>query len=369
MSVHTRLPFVDLHPAEDAQDVRAAIDRVIASGWYVLGPEVEQFETEFAAACSAPFAVGVASGTDAITLALRALDIGEGDEVLVPAMTAPFTALAVIAAGAQPVFVDVEPRTLTIDVDACANALTEKTQAIIPVHLYGQPANMDAVRGLAAAMSLAIIEDCCQAHLATEQGVPVGVRSDAAAFSFYPTKNLGCLGDGGAVTTNNAALAERIRRLRNGGQAERYRHVEPGVNSRLDELQAAILRARLPRLRAWTKRRRQLAALYRRELPSSVQTIEERDPGHVYHLFPVRVPNRDGLRSHLAAAGIETLVHYPIPLNELPAFADCESAPCPVAADAARTLLSLPLHPRLADADITEVARAVGTFVKGSGPA
>lgn len=369
MSVHTRLPFVDLHPAEDAQDVRAAIDRVVASGWYVLGPEVEQFETEFAAACGARFAVGVASGTDAIALALRALDIGPGDQVLVPALTAPFTALAVIAAGAQPVFVDVEPRTLTIDVDACANAITPSTQAIVPVHLYGQPADMEPLRRLAKRMSLAIVEDCCQAHLATDNGEPVGTRADAAAFSFYPTKNLACLGDGGAVTTNDAAMAERIRRLRNGGQAERYRHVEPGVNSRLDELQAAIVRARLPHLQRWTKRRRALAAIYRRELPQSVQTIEERDAGHVYHLFPVRVRDRDRLRAHLAAAGIETLVHYPMALPELPAFTVFTSPPSPVASAAARTLLSLPLHPRLADADVTDVARAVGTFVKGSGPA
>jgi dTDP-4-amino-4,6-dideoxygalactose transaminase len=369
VSIHTRLPFVDLHPADDAVDVRAAIDRVIASGWYVLGPEVEQFETEFAAACGARFAIGVASGTDAIALALRALNIGHGDDVLVPAMTAAFTGLAVVAAGARPVFVDVDPRTLTIDVDACAQAITPDTRAIVPVHLYGQPADMDAVSRVAERHSLAIVEDCCQAHLATEHGVPVGTRAQAAAFSFYPTKNLGCLGDGGAVTTSDASLADRIRRLRNGGQAERYRHVELGVNSRLDELQAAILRARLPHLPRWTRRRRELAAVYRRELPSSVQTIDERDAGHVYHLFPVRVPSRDRLREHLAAAGIETLVHYPIPLTELPAFADCPSMPCPVAADASRTLLSLPLHPRLADDDAIAVARAVGTFVKGSGPA
>jgi dTDP-3-amino-3,4,6-trideoxy-alpha-D-glucose transaminase len=369
VSVHTRLPFVDLHPADDAPDVRAAIDRVIASGWYVLGPEVEQFETEFAAACGARLAIGVASGTDAIALALRALSIGQGDEVLVPAMTAAFTALAVVAAGAQPVFVDVDARTLTIDAAACEPAITSRTRAIVPVHLYGQPADMDAVRRVAGRHSLAIVEDCCQAHLATAHGVPVGTHAHAAAFSFYPTKNLGCLGDGGAVTTGDASLAERIRRLRNGGQAERCRHVERGVNSRLDELQAAILRARLPLLPRWTKRRRELAATYRRELPSSVQTIEERDAGHVYHLFPVRVSNREGLRTHLASAGIETLVHYPLPLTELPAFADCPSMPCPVAGDAARTLLSLPLHPRLADADAIEVARAVGTFVKGFGPA
>jgi dTDP-4-amino-4,6-dideoxygalactose transaminase len=358
-----------LHPADDAPDVRAAIDRVVASGWYVLGPEVEQFETAFAAACGARCAIGVASGTDAIALALRALNIGRNDDVLVPAMTAAFTALAVVAAGARPVFVDVDARTLTIDADACTGAITPRTRAIVPVHLYGQPADMDAVRRIAERHSLAIVEDCCQAHLATEHGVPVGTRSDAAAFSFYPTKNLGCLGDGGAVTTGNASLAEKIRRLRNGGQADRYCHVELGVNSRLDEMQAAILRARLPYLPRWSRRRRELAAIYRRELPAPVQTIDERDAGHVYHLFPVRVSNRDGLRAHLAAAGIETLVHYPIPLTELPAFAGWQSLPCPVAAAASRTLLSLPLHPRLADADAMAVARAVGTFVKGSGPA
>jgi dTDP-4-amino-4,6-dideoxygalactose transaminase len=369
VSAPTRLPFVDLRPAAEEPVLRAAIDRVIASGWYVLGPEVEQFETEFAAACGARFAVGVANGTDAIALALRALDIGDGDEVLVPAMTAAFTALAVIAAGARPVIVDVEPHTLTIDIDACAQAITPNTRAIVPVHLYGQPADMDPVRRLATRLSLAIVEDCCQAHLATEQGVPVGTRADAAAFSFYPTKNLGCLGDGGAVTTNDATLAERLRRLRNGGQAERYRHVEAGINSRLDELQAAILRARLPQLPQWTSRRRELAAIYRRELPATVETIEERDAGHVYHLFPVRVRNRDRLRAHLSAAGIETLVHYPAALTELPAFADYLSLPCPVAEEASRLLLSLPLHPRLADGDVTAVAREVDAFVKGSGAA
>ena len=369
MSASARLPFVDLHPADDAMAIRAAIERVVASGWYILGPEVEQFETEFASACGARFAVGVGSGTDAIALALRALDIGPGDEVIVPALTASFTAMAVIACGARPVCVDVDRNTLTIDPGACAQAITSRTRAVVPVHLYGQPAEMNGVRRVADQHALAIVEDCCQAHLATEHGVPVGTRADAAAFSFYPTKNLGALGDGGAVVTGNAKLAERIRRLRNGGQSDRYQHLEPGVNSRLDELQAAVLRARLPLLPRWTARRRELAAVYRRELPSSVHTIEERDPGHVYHLFPVRVPERDLLRAHLAAAGIETLIHYPTSLTEQPAFAAYESPPCPVAAEASRTLLSLPLHPRLGDADVTTVAREVGVFLKGTQPA
>ena len=369
MSVRARIPFVDLHPGEDTVAIRDAIDRVLASGWFVLGPEVEQFETSFAAACGARHAIGVASGTDAIALALRALDIGTGDEVIVPAMTAAFTALAVIAIGARPVIVDVEPATLTLDPDACANAVTSRTRAIVPVLLYGQPASMNAIRRVAERHSLAIVEDCCQAHLATENGLPVGAQSQAAAFSFYPTKNLGALGDGGAVTTSSGAIAERIKQLRNGGQRLRYQHDEPGPNSRLDELQAAVLRARLPLLSGWTARRRALAAIYRRELPSFVKTIEERDPGHVYHLFPVRLSDRDRLQEHLRAAGIDTLVHYPVALNAQQAFAPYQPAPCPVAGEAARTLLSLPLYPRLADTDVIAVAHEVGVYQKGSQPA
>src|SRR6185295_5237574 len=242
------IPFIDLTPGDDHAAVRDAIHRVLARGWFVLGPEVEAFETEFAAACGAVFAIGVGNGTDAIALALRALGIGAGDEVIVPAMTAGYTALAVIAAGATPVIVDVEPDTLIIDPAACAAAVTTRTRAIVPVHLYGQPADMESIRRVAERHALAIVEDCCQSHLATERGIAVGTRATAAAFSFYPTKNLGALGDGGAVITGDAAIASRIRRLRNGGQQGRAQHVEAGVNSRLDDVQAAVLRARLPLL-------------------------------------------------------------------------------------------------------------------------
>jgi dTDP-3-amino-3,4,6-trideoxy-alpha-D-glucose transaminase len=359
------LPFTDLRPGDDAASVSGAIARVIERGWFVLGPEVESFEAEFASACGARFAVGVGNGTDAIMLALRALDIGPGDEVIVPAMTAAFTGLAVIASGAIPRIVDVEPDTLTLHPAACAAAVTSRTKAIIPVHLYGQPADMPSLRQVADRHKLAIVEDCCQAHLATENGTPVGLRSHAAAFSFYPTKNLGALGDGGAVITGDEALATRLRRLRNGGQRDRYRHVEAGVNSRLDELQAAVLRARLPLLPAWTARRRQLASQYRRQLPDAVTLICERDPGHVYHLFPVRVPARDELSLHLAQVGIGTLIHYPVPLSAQQAFAAYEPVPCPVASAAATELLSLPLHPRLADTDVARVAQAVSVFAKG----
>ena len=359
------VPFLHLRPAEDAAAVRDAIDRVVQRGWYVLGPELEAFEAEFAAASGARFAVGVGNGTDAIALLLRAAGIGPGDDVLIPAMTAAYTGLAVIAAGARPVIVDVEPATLTIDPAACAASITERTRAIVPVHLYGQAADMAALGALAAQHRLAIVEDCCQAHLATAGSVPVGTHGAGGAFSFYPTKNLGALGDGGAAITSDSGLAERIRRLRNGGQTRRYHHAEAGVNSRLDEIQAAVLRARLPYLRRWTERRRELAALYRRLLPTTVDTIAPRDAGHVYHLFPVRSARRDALQAALAAAGIETLIHYPVPLSEQPAFAPYAPAACPVAGRAARELLSLPLNPQLSDEDAARVAAAVTHFQKG----
>jgi dTDP-3-amino-3,4,6-trideoxy-alpha-D-glucose transaminase len=368
VSVPGPLRFVDLR-GDDETTVRAAIDRVITRGWYVLGPEADAFESEFADASGARFAVGVGSGTDAIALLLRAVGVAPGDEVIVPAMTAAFTALAVIAAGARPVFADVDPDTLTLDTSACAAAVTSRTRAIVPVHLYGQPADMMALRRLADRHGLAIVEDCCQAHLATADGVPVGTTGAGGAFSFYPTKNLGALGDGGAVLTNDAGIADRIRRLRNGGQTDRYHHADAGVNSRLDELQAAVLRDRLPRLARATARRRDLAARYRRLLPPSIAPVVERDRGHVYHLFPVRSPHRDALQAALAAAAIDTLIHYPVSLPEQPAFAAYSPAVCPVASAAARSLLSLPLHPRLADGDVERVAAAVEEFQKGHAPA
>ncbi len=363
------LPFVDLRPGEDAADVRTAIDRVIARGWFVLGPEVEAFEAEFAAASGARHAVGVATGTDAITLLLRAAGIGAGDEVIVPAMTAAYTGLAVIAAGARPVFADVEAERITLDASACAAAVTSKTRAIVPVHLYGQSADMTALQRVAQRHSLLLIEDCCQAHLGTAAGVPVGTTGAGGAFSFYPTKNLGALGDGGAVITNDASIADRIRRLRNGGQSDRYHHVVAGINSRLDEIQAAILRAKLPRLAAATARRRSLAAAYRRQLPASVTPVPELDAGHVYHLFPVRSPERDAFQAHLRTLGVETLIHYPVALPQQPAFSAFAPADCPYAARAAAEVLSLPLYPRLDESDITRVADAARAFQKGRVPA
>jgi dTDP-4-amino-4,6-dideoxygalactose transaminase len=354
------VPFLDLHPGEDAEDVRAAIARVVDSGWFILGPELEAFEAEFAAACGAPHAVGVGTGTDALALILRALGIGPGDEVITSPLSATYSALAILMAGARPVFADLDADRLTLDPAAVAAAIGPKTAAMLPVHLYGQPADMDALGALASRHHLAIVEDCCQAHLATCNGRPVGTMGTAGAFSFYPTKNLGALGDGGAVVTADADLASRLRRLRNGGQTDRYRHVEPGVNSRLDEMQAAILRARLPFLPGWTERRRALARQYRAALEETgVRPVPEADSGHVYHLFVVRSSERATLQAHLRERGIETLIHYPIPIPRQRALAATDPAACPVADRACEEIVSLPLYPRLTDAAVAEVAGAI----------
>jgi dTDP-4-amino-4,6-dideoxygalactose transaminase len=359
-----RIPFLSLAPShahdETAREVREAIDRVISRGWFVLGPEVDAFESEFAAAMGASHAVGVGTGTDAIALILRALGIGPGDEVITTPLSAAYTALAVMMAGARPVFADIDPSRLTLDPEQVARAIGPQTRAILPVHLYGQPADMAAIERLAARYSLALVEDCCQAHLATAGGRPAGTIGIAGAFSFYPTKNLGAMGDGGAVVTNDPALADRIRRLRNGGQRNRYVHDEFGVNSRLDEMQAAILRARLPRLPAWTSRRRTLAAHYRSLLAGGpVDVPPEHDPGHVYHLFVVRVRDRAELQPHLMAGGIETFVHYPVPISRQPAMAGVNPHDCPEAARACDEVLSLPLHPGLTDDEVADVVTAL----------
>jgi len=361
--IATRTPFVSLTPTDDAAAVRRAIDRVVGSGRFVLGPEVEAFEAEWAAASGAPLAVGVGTGTDAIALTLRAVGVGHGDEVITTPLSAAYTALAVMMIGARPVFVDIDPVRLSIDPEKIAPAITPRTRAILPVHLYGQAANMNAIERIASAHGLPIVEDCCQAHLATVDGRPVGTVGVAGAFSFYPTKNLGALGDGGAVITRDAALADRIRRLRNGGQTDRYRHETFGVNSRLDELQAAILRARLPLLPSWTSKRRTLAATYRAALAdTAIGVPPECDAGHVYHLFVVRSRDRAAraaLQEQLAARGIETLVHYPVPIPQQPALAGSHPADCPVAARVCDEVLSLPIYPALADADVARVAAAV----------
>jgi dTDP-4-amino-4,6-dideoxygalactose transaminase len=283
--------------------------------------------------------------------------------VITAPLSAAYTALAVMMTGARPVFADIDEQRLTIDPAAVEAAVTPRTRALLPVHLYGQAADMRALDAIASRHALLVIEDCAQAHLATCEGRPVGTIGAAGAFSFYPTKNLGALGDGGAIVTNDADMAERLKRLRNGGQTSRYRHLEFGVNSRLDELQAAILRERLPRLAAWTARRRAIAGRYRAALTGAgVVVPPECDPGHVYHLFVVLSARREALQAHLQQRGIETLVHYPIPIPRQPALADQSPRACPVADRVCASLCSLPLHPQLPDDEVDRVAAAVRAF-------
>lgn len=355
--------WADLTPREDAVAVDAAIRRVIDRGWFVLGPEVEAFETEFSAATSSRKTIGVASGTDALILVLRALGIGPGDEVITTALSAVYTAQAVMMTGARPVFADLDPERLTLDPDAVASLVGPRTAALLPVHLYGQPADLTALADIATRHGLALVEDCAQAHLATCDGAPIGTTGVAAAYSFYPTKNLGAFGDGGAVCTDDAQLAERVRQLRVGGQSAPDRHTEAAPHSRLDEIQAAILRARLPFLPSWTARRRALGLRYRQGLADAgVRVPPELDAGHVYHLFPVRSERRDELRDHLSARDIDTLVHYPTPMSAQPAFAGTSPADCPVASTICTELVSLPLYPALDDAAVDRVIGAVREF-------
>jgi dTDP-4-amino-4,6-dideoxygalactose transaminase len=387
------IPFLSLRPGEDAPVVDRAVRRVIDRGWFILGPELDAFEQELARACGTAASAGVGTGTDALALILRALGIGPGDEVITAPLSAAYTALAIMMVGARPVFADIDANRLTIDPDAVAAAITSRTAAIMPVHLYGQPADMARLVPLAARHNLAIVEDACQAHLATCDGRPVGTLGAAGALSFYPTKNLGALGDGGAVITDDGALADRIKRLRNGGQSARYHHDEFGINSRLDEMQAAILRERLALLPAWTATRRALGARYREVLPnamlgevgpgevglgevglpasipgaptaasSPIVVPPLYDAGHVYHLFPVRSASREALRAHLAAQGIETLIHFPVPIPRQPALASEEPAECPVADRVCAEIFSLPLYPSLPDGAVDRVAAAIRAF-------
>jgi len=357
------VPFNALKPGEDAADVQAAIDRVVASGWFVLGPEIDAFESEFAEASRVPHAVGVGNGTDAIALIFRALDIGPGDEVITSPLSAAFSALGIMMAGARPVFADIDPERLTLDPRATEAAITPRTRAIMPVHLYGQSADMRAFEALAVKYNLALVEDAAQAQLATCDGRPVGSIGIAAATSFYPTKNLGALGDGGAILTRDASLAARVKRLRNGGQTRKYQHEEFGVNSRLDELQAAILRVRLRYLPAWTSRRRAIGEQYRMALQSSALHVpREFDSGHVYHLFPLCTPHRDRFQAHMLERGVETLIHYPISLPRQPALAPASPAMCAIADRVCAEVVSLPMYPGLGDRDVAVVAEAAAAF-------
>ncbi|WP_430913426.1 DegT/DnrJ/EryC1/StrS family aminotransferase [Methylobacterium sp. sgz302541] len=355
-------------PARRIARFRAEIDAAVASvlggDSYILGEAVESFERAFAEEAGAAHCVGVASGTDAIALGLRALGIGPGDEVIVPAMTFVGTAQAVLHCGALPRLVDVDPATRCIDVAAAAAAVGPHTAAIVPVHLFGHPAPMPALMELAGRHGLAVVEDCAQSHGASLDGRPLGGFGHAAAYSFYPTKNLGCVGDGGAVATNDARLAARLRALRNYGfdGPERISRV-CGFNSRLDAIQAAILSVLLPHLRAGNAERLEIAARYRAALPAAAGLALPPDHGAcVYHQFAITHPERDRLAAHLAAAGIGTAVHYTPGLHRHPVFAEAASGPLPVTDALADTLLSLPIQPEIAAEAPEAVAAALGTF-------
>ena len=341
-----------------------AARRVIERGWYVLGEELKNFERDFAAACGCAHAVGVANGTDAIRLALEAAGVRAGDDVLTVAHTATFTALGISMLGARPVFCDIERATMTMDAAKLEAAITPRTRAIMPVHLYGQAADMEPILAIAKRRGLPVIEDCAQSHLAEYRGERTGSLGACAAFSFYPTKNLGALGDGGAVTTNDADLAARVRMLRNGGQADRYQHVLKGVNSRLDELQAALLAVKLRHLEAATRERRAQAARYDAALHGVEVPREAAHRRHVYHLYVVRHPRRDALAAHLAEAGVGTLIHYPVPVHRQPAYADLGLAEgaLPESERSAKEVLSLPLYPGLTEAQQQRVIEAVNAF-------
>jgi dTDP-4-amino-4,6-dideoxygalactose transaminase len=349
-----KIPFLDLRAAyiELKEEIDSSIGRVLESGQYVLGPEVEAFEAEWADYCDASHAVGVANGLDALTLALRALDIGPGDEVIVPSNTYIATWLSVSAVGAQPVPVEPDPATCNIDPGLIEAAITPRCRAILPVHLYGQPADLDSILAIARRNDLRVVEDAAQAHGARYKRTRIGAHGDLVCWSFYPGKNLGALGDAGAVTTDDPGLAERVALLRNYGSREKYVNEEPGVNSRLDPVQAAVLRAKLEVLDEWTDRRRVIAAAYAAELADTdlilPQVPDWAEP--VWHLYVVRTTTRDALQQRLAEAGIDTLIHYPIPPHMQRAYASLGLQPeaLPVARRLANEILSLPIGPHVA---------------------
>lgn len=365
------VPFVDLAAqyASISEEVGLAISRVLSKGDFILGKDVELFEEEFASYCGVSEGIGVDSGLSALKLALLAYDIGPGDEVITPANTFIATALAISSVGAIPVLVDMDPKTYNIDPSLIEAAITSKTRAIMPVHLYGQPADMDEIVKIARRHNLVVIEDACQAHGATYKGRRTGSLADAAAFSFYPAKNLGAYGDGGVVVTNDEKAAQKIKILRNYGQSEKYHHIFQGYNHRLDTLQAAVLRVKLRYLDQWNDSRREHAQAYARLL-SGVGAIalpfESPDARSVYHLYVIEVGGRDALRDRLVEQGIGCGIHYPIPIHLQPAYSELKHGrgSFPATERAAKRILSLPMFAELKEADIERTARIILEFVE-----
>jgi dTDP-3-amino-3,4,6-trideoxy-alpha-D-glucose transaminase len=364
-----QVPFVDLQAQyqESKLEIDTAIMRVLEKSDYILGGAVEAFEKEFAGYCEVSHAVGVDSGYSALELALRAYGIGPGDEVITTANTFIATVLPIINCGAKPVLVDIDPDNYNLDPDRVSDAVTPATRAIIPVHLYGQPADMDAICSIAKQHDLIVVEDGAQSHGARYKGRRIGSFGHAAAFSFYPTKNLGAFGDGGAVVTDDGAIAEKIRLLRNLGQQVKYRHEIKGFNRRLDTIQAAVLCAKLPKLDACNAARRRLAQNYT-EMLSGLPIITPKKVSwaeHVYHLYVVRMKERDALKRHLEGAGIATVLHYPIPLHLQPALKDLgyQRGAFPVTEQYADEIISLPMYPEMHEAAQEIVVSEIRKYV------
>ena len=363
-----KIPFVSFLPMERELDkeLRAAFDRVFASSWYIEGKEDEAFEKAFAEYCGTKYCIGVGNGLDALVMILKAMEIGEGDEVIVPSNTYIATALAVTYAGATPVFVEPDIRTFNIDPAKIEAAITAKTKAIMPVHLYGQPCDMDPVMAIAKKYSLKVIEDCAQAHGAAYKGKKISTFGDAAGFSFYPGKNLGALGDAGAVVTNDEALAQKVRALGNYGSDYKYHHIYKGNNSRLDELQAAFLSAKLPILDRMNAERRRIAGRYLSEINNPKITLpyvpDYAEP--VWHIFGIRCDERERLEEHLKKAEIMTNKHYPIPMHLQECYKDLgfNEGDYPIAEEISRTELSIPMYYGMTDEEISYVIDALNSF-------
>lgn len=364
------IPFLDLKMQyqQIKSEVDQAIQSIIESCAFINGPATKQFEKNFAAYCGAKYAVGVANGTDALHLALRAVDVGKGDEVITAPNTFIATTEAITLTGAKVVFADIHPETYNIDVTGIEEKITSKTKAIIPVHLFGQPADMEPILAIARNYDLRVVEDACQAHGATYQGKRIGGHGDVACFSFYPGKNLGAYGDGGAVVTNNEAIARRVAMLADHGSLIKYQHQVEGVNSRLDSIQAAILDIKLKYLDQWNEKRRKNASLYN-ELLSRIDGVippkETEETKSVYHLYVIQAENRDALRQKLNAEGIGTGIHYPLALHQQPAYQYLryKLGSFPVAEKCTRRYVSLPMYPELTEAMIETVCHAIKKYV------
>ena len=362
------VPFVSFLPMEREldSDLRNAFNRVFTRSWYIEGQEDAAFEKAFSAFCGTKYCIGVGNGLDALMLILKALDIGEGDEVIVPSNTYIATALAVTYVGAKPVFVEPEKETFNIDPSRIEAAVTARTKAIMPVHLYGRACDMDPIMSIAAKYSLRIIEDCAQAHGATYKGRKVGTFGDAAGFSFYPGKNLGALGDAGAVVTDNEDIAVKVRALGNYGSDYKYHHIYKGNNSRLDELQAAFLSAKLPHLERMNAARRQIADRYLSEIknPAVILPLVSEEYVPVWHIFGIRCSRRDELEKHLSSRGIITNKHYPIPMHLQECYRDLgfSEGDFPIAEEISRTELSLPMFYGMTDTEVQAVISAVNDF-------